>query len=441
MEWWSGHIVAPALPLLGAALGIALLWAKPQWFKIWALVVFALTGLVVTVPSWMAESPLTISYFLRHLILAAGFLTILGHHPDKDTSISLCLTLLFAGLGLGVLAGQDRESSIFLCGIFGLLILAFMRYRRQEWEIPWKAISLLTVGLFSLLVSLTVSEPVRIIMLIIPLAMVWPLLPIQGVFVASVSCLPGTLPPFFAVLLPSLGFHGIINLLPVIPEGVFYLLWMIAIASALYGSLLALSQDSMDLLLAYAHMALGSIIWWYVSVTHSIEPGAVVYLGGLTLVICGLLVASQHLRARFGHLDLTISHGLAHIMPWFSMLFLLFITAAVGLPIFTLFSAFMEMMLGLSSTGAGTLIIILLTWLMASWYFPRLMQQVLFGRLSPSFKASHDLHLDERVSLILLLILLVMIGSAPSHWFLAADTAVSTAQSSFGILQDTLWKR
>jgi NADH:ubiquinone oxidoreductase subunit 4 (subunit M) len=298
-------------------------------------------------------------------------------------------------------------------------------------ETPWKAIGLLAVGLFSLLASLLTSDHVQVMTLLIPLAMMWPLLPVQGAFVASVTCLPGTLPSFFAVLLPSLGFHGINNLLPFIPEGVLNFLWVVAIVSALYGSLLALSQDSMDTLLAYAHLALGSILWWYVSVTHTMAPGALVYLGGLSLAICGLFVADHHIRTRFGHLDLTISHGLAHIMPWFSTLFVLFITAAVGLPIFTIFSGFMEMMLGLSSTRAETLVFILLTWLMASWYFPRLMQQVLFGRLSPSFQAGHDLHIDERVSLILLLALLVTLGIAPSHWFEAADQAVSISQVSF----------
>ena len=441
MEWWSGPIlVALALPLLGAALGM-ILWSKPQSFKILALVVFALTGLVVTVSFWMSEAPLTISHFLMHLIPAAGFLTILGHHTDKETSISLSLTLLFAGLGLGVVAEQGHAGSIFLCGIFGLLILAFLRHRRLGCETPWKAISLLTVGILSLLVSLLTSDQFQVMALLIPLAMMWPLMPVNGAFVASVSCLPGMLPAFFAVLLPSLGFHGINTLLPFIPEGVLNLLGMVALISALYGSLLALSQDSMDTLLAYAHLALGSILWWYVSVTHSMTPGAVLYASGLSLVICGLLIANQHIRTRFGHLDLTISHGLAHSMPRFSTLFVLLITAAVGLPIFTIFSAFMEMMLGFTFSGAGTLVIILLTWLMASWYFPRLMQQVLFGRLSRAFKAGQDLHIDERVSLILLLALLVMLGMTPSHWFGAADPAVSTGHLSFNISQDAIWKR
>jgi NADH:ubiquinone oxidoreductase subunit 4 (subunit M) len=87
--------------------------------------------------------------------------------------------------------------------------------------------------------------------------------------------------------------------------------------------------------------------------------------------------------------------------------------------------------LNLSAIPAGSLIIILLTWLLASWYFPRLMQQVLFGPLAPRFKAAPDLHLDERFSLILLLVLLVMLGIVPSDWFGGADPVSSIGQLSF----------
>lgn len=430
MPWWSGQILTLAIPLLGAALG-TIWWGKPQIFKMWGLLVIGLTWVIVAMPSFMSETPPTTSLFFIHLILLGGFLTILGHHSNKETSISLCLTLLFTGLGLGFVASQGPSSSIFLCGIFGLLILTFIRHRRQDWNIPWKAIGVLTVGLLSLLISMMTPDHIRVMALLIPLAIVWPLLPIHGAFIASVSCLPGTLPAFLAVFLPSLGFHGIITLLPVIPEGMWNLLWILALGSALYGSFLACSQNSMNTLLAYAHMALGAILWWCVAVTQGIGPGAVAYVAGLSLVICGLLLASQSVQVRFGHLDLSLSHGLAHSMPWLSTLFVLFITAALGLPIFVLFSAFMTMLLNITSRPAGSFMIILLTWLMSSWYFPRLMQQVLFGRLAPSCKSGHDLHIDERFSLILLLALLVMLGLVPAHWFGAADPAVPIEHLSF----------
>lgn len=441
MEGWSGHVlIALVLPWLVAALG-TFFRSNPRMFKTVSLVGIALTWMVITLPFWMSDAPASLSFFLLHLILGAGFLTILGHHPDKDTSISLWMTLLFTGLGTGVLAGPDRAGSLLLCAMFVLLILAVIRHRREDREIPWKAVGLFTAGFVSLLVSFMTSDHIRIMTLLIPLAMIWPLLPVHGAFVASLSCLPGTLPPFLAVLLPSLGFHGLATLLPDIPEGALNLLWLAAIAGTLYGSLLALRQDSMEMVLAYAHLALGSIVWWYVTVTQSVTPGAMIYLGGLNLVICGLLLAAQHLRARFGHVDLSVSHGLARIMPWFSTLFVLFITAAVGLPLFTLFSAFMDMLFGVSSAQGAMLAIVLAAWLMASWYFPRLMQQVLFGRLSSFCRTGRDLHLEERGSLILLLALLIILGITPSDWLVgAANQAVSTEQVSFDLSQDDIWK-
>ncbi len=432
-------LIIMAIPFLGAALG-TIFWSKPTLFKTWGLLVITATWLGVAVPSWMSDTPTTISLFLIHLILSTGFLTILGQHPNKETPISLCLMLLFTGLGLGYMVSPGPSGSIFLSGILGLLILALIRHRRQGRETSWYALGILAVGIISLLVSVVVPDPIRIMALLLPLAIVWPLLPVQGAFVSSLTCLPGPLPAFLAVLFPGLGFYGITNLLPVIPEGALTLVCVVAIGSALYGSLLALSQDSMDRLLAYAQMALGAILWWYMALTQSVAQGTVPYLAGLSLVICGLLLASQQIRTRFGHLDLHASHGLAHIMPCFSTLFVLLITAAIGFPMFTLFSSFMEMLLRLSSFPVGNLMMILLVWLMASWYFPRLMQQVLFGHPSPRYQAGDDLRVSEQLSLVLLLALLVTLTIMPSHWFGSTDPAVQTVQPSFGILQGGIWK-
>lgn len=436
MEWWPEQaIFVMAIPLLGGAIG-ALFWSKPQSFKIWGLLVTSTTWLIVVISSWMSDAPLTLSYFLMHLILAAGFLTILGQHPYKETPISYCLILLFTGLGVGYVTSEGHAGSIIFGGILGLLILALLRHRRPDRDVPRYAIGVLALGILSLVLSFVYADPFRIFILLIPLAIAWPLLPVQAAFVASVSCLPGMLPAFLAVLLPSVGFYGMTSVLPVLPEGAVNLLWIVALVSALYGSLLALSQDCMDSLLAYAHMALGAILWWYLAVAQSVGQGAVAYLGGLSLVICGLLIASQFIRARFGYLDLGTFHGLARTMPCLSTLFVLFITAAVGVPIFTIFSAFMKMMLGLPASYVGSLAMILLTWLMASWYFPRLMQQILFGPLSPQCKVGHDLHAYECFSLILLLVLLVMLGIVPEHWFGTADATVHMVRFSF---QGDIW--
>ncbi|MDT7043373.1 proton-conducting transporter membrane subunit [Candidatus Nitronereus thalassa] len=435
MEWWSVQaMLMMATPVLGAALG-TIFWSRPQAFKICGLLMITTTWLIVTVPLWMSGLPWNFSFFFMHLIILTGLLTILGQPPNKEASISFCLILLFTGLGLGYVASQGPSTQIVLSGIFGLLILMFIRHGGQSREIPWFAIGILVMGILALFLSLVLPDSIRTLTLLVPLIIVWPLLPVHKVFVASASQLPGMVPAFLAVLLPSLGLYGFINLLPVIPDSLFNLLWVLAIGSAIYGSFLALAQDSMDTLVAYAHMTLGAIVWWYAAVTQSVTPGAVGFLVGLNLVMCGLLLGNHCIWTRFGHIDLQISHGLARIMPRFSTLFVLFITAALGLPFFTIFSAFMEMMLGIASPPVKSLVVILLAWLMASWYFPRLMQQVLFGHPSPGTRSGHDLHHYEQVSLILLLALLIILGMAPSDWFGIADPSISLVQLSLGISQ------
>ncbi len=441
MEWSSmGTFVVIAIPVLGAALGTTW-WSKPQAYKLWGLLVLTITWLIATVTFSMSETPSTSSLFFMHLVFSAGFFTILAQHPNKETPISICLILLFAGLGIGYLTNEGDTGSIVLCGIFGLLILVLFRHRRQEHETPWFAIGALSLGILALFFSVGASEPLRTLARLIPLIMIWPLLPVQGVFIASVSFLPGTLSAFLAVLLPSLGLHGITNLLPVIPEYVLSLLGMLALASAIYGSLLALGQNSMDRLLAYAHIALGAILWWYVATTQSVASGAVVYLASLSLVISGLLIVSQSIRTRFGPLDLNHTHGLAHSMPQLSTLVVLFITAALGLPFFTLFSSFMEMMLNVPSISMVGMGLILLTWFMASWYFPQVMQHVLFGHPSRKIQNAHDLHVYELFSLIVVLALLVMLGMVPSHWFGTKPPASQIAHLSVERSQEGPWKR
>ncbi|MEX0828832.1 MAG: proton-conducting transporter membrane subunit [Nitrospirales bacterium] len=436
--WLEQAFIVMAIPLLGAVIG-TFFWSKPQAFKIWGLLVVITTWLAVAVHPSMSDAPSSISIFLIHMILLAGFLTILGQHPNKEAPISLCLALLFTGLGIGFLLSEGHAGSIMLGAILGLLIVSLVRHRRLDRDIHWSAMSLLALGILSLILSMVYSGPYRIFMLLLPLVLVWPLWPLQAAFVSSVSCLPGMLPAFLAVLLPSVGFYGFTHLLPVLPAAAFDFLWVFAIASALYGSLLALSQDSVDTLLAYAHSALGAILWWYVAVTQSVGPGTLSYLTGLNLVICGLLLASLYIRLRFGSLDLQGSHGLAHTMPTLATLFVLFITAALGLPVITLLSAFMKMMLDIPSSHTGSLVLVLLSWLLASWYFPRLMQQVLFGPVSPQCQAGGDLHVQERLSLILLLVVLVALGMAPFHWFGVVDSTVHAWHYSFEIAQDGRW--
>ena len=66
-------------------------------------------------------------------------------------------------------------------------------------------------------------------------------------------------------------------------------------------------------------------------------------------------------------------------MPRFATVFSLLVMAAVGLPPFGLFSAYVAMLLRASATISWGLMVILFTWFLASWYLFRMMQRLLFG--------------------------------------------------------------
>ena len=267
-------------------------------------------------------------------------------------------------------------------------------------------------------------------------ALMLPLFPLHGVYVAVLTRLPGYLPLCLAVLLPPAGFYGLTGLFPKMPEEFLGIVRLLALFGALYGSLKALVQVRVTHLLAYAGLAFYSILWWYLAVTGTYTPQAVVYTSAVALVTGGLLLAWHRVQVRYGDLDLNRIGGLARSMPRFATLLALLVMAAVGLPPFGLFSSFMEMLLTPPITMSWDLIIILLAWLAASWYLFGLMQRLLFGQHRPGL-IYEDLSHAEAISLALVLLVLLTLGVFPYSFFESG-----TLPNGYGTAMEIhLWKK
>src|SRR3989449_702413 len=197
-------------------------------------------------------------------------------------------------------------------------------------------------------------------------ALMIPLFPLHGVYVAALTRLPGYLPMCLAILLPTVGLYGLMGLLPEMPAEFLKGVSVLALFGALYGSLKALVQFRVSHLLAYAGLAFFSILWWYLAVTGTSTPQAAVYTCAVALVIGGLFLAWHRVQVRYGDLDLNQIGGLARPMPRFAILLSLLVMAAVGLPPFGLFSGYMAILLHPSIVISWDLMVILLTWLARS---------------------------------------------------------------------------
>src|SRR2546425_12980640 len=146
-------------------------------------------------------------------------------------------------------------------------------------------------------------------------ALMIPLFPLHGVYVAALTRLPGYLPMCLAILLPAAGLYGLTGLLPEMPAECLRGVSVLALFGALYGSLKALVQFRVSHLLAYAGLAFFSILWWYLAVTGTSTPQAAVYTSAVALVIGGLLLAGHRVQARDGDLDLNQIGGAGGAPP------------------------------------------------------------------------------------------------------------------------------
>ena len=414
MAGWLHLPLLVGIPSVGAALGFVF-WSRPRVLKGWALLVsLASLGALAALPEQPAAS--ITGLLLPVLLPTAAFLSLLGQPPHEDNRAAWIVTLLLLGLGSGVMVSRDGIGLILLALILVLLGTLIHRYRAMSVYHPWQGIGTYGFGVICLVASLAASGPVSAVALAAACATLLPLVPFHGGYVAALAGLPGNLPAFLAFLLPALGFRGMLDLLPVMPEGAGTALAALGLAGAFYGSLKALAQSRVRSLLAYANLSFFSMLWWYVAVTGTMPDHATVYTVGVGLVTSGLLLAWYAIRARYGDMDLCAIHGLALPMPRFAVLFTLLALAALGLPPFGVFSGFLGMLLSPSLPLSGGLMVIVVAWLAASWYFVDLVQRLVFGRHRSELRYQ-DLSRAETVSLLIIVIMLTVLGIAPARLF------------------------
>ena len=114
-----------------------------------------------------------------------------------------------------------------------------------------------------LLVALTGVLDVSSVALVVACATVLPLVPFHKGYVAALTELPGNLPAFLAVVLPVIGFHGLMAVLPEFTTGLRDAVKILALVGMVYGSLKALIQSRAASVVAYGGVAFLSLLWWY----------------------------------------------------------------------------------------------------------------------------------------------------------------------------------
>ena len=416
------------IPLLGAALSPAF-WAHPHRLMAWSVGVCAVSlGSLMGFAGFLTTPPEGL-LLLFLLPLAAG-MSLLGQPHHKDHRASWVLTLLFLSLGLGALTSQPVVGKLFLLAIHGFVIVLLYRHHTPLWPISWWGLGAYTLGALCLLLTLVAAPPLSSMAALLACTILLPVIPFHDGHLTALTRLPGNLPSFMVLLFPALGLHSLAPLAATLPEPVVWTMSFLALAGTVYGAIKALAQSRVRLLLAYSSLSFFSMLWWCVVTSRSATPRAALFVGAVGLVMCGLLVAWQIIRTRYGDdVDPQAISGLASTMPQYAVLLSLLALAAMGLPPFGVFAGFMGLLLSSTAAFSAGIVVLVCAWLAASWYILALVQGLLFGARRTDLRHA-DLLQTELVALIILVLTLLALGVTPITFFGPDRTTPTTGAHS-----------
>jgi len=368
----SRHFKAGALPV--AVFDLLVVAAALFIVLGWILIYANAHGRSIRLPAWVIALQVRLYLFLINRL----YLDALAVRIDQ------CCTRL---------ASRLNASTLFpyIMGVAALVALLSMSALPESLSLP-KVIHFLVV------------------------ALILPLFPLHGLYVAAMVRSRGYIAIGLTLLMPAAGLYGMTELLSGVSAEFLTGIRMLSLFGALYGSLKALAQPRVTSLLAHTGVAFYSVLWWHAAGTGTVSTQALVYAVSVILVIGGLLLTTSRLRARYGGEAVDRIGGLARPMPRFAVLMTLLTMAAIGLPPFGFFSGSVGILLRPSVAISWELIIIVFTRFAASFYLFRLMQRILFGPHSADIPYE-DFNRSEGVALLIVLLMLVVIGLLPYGLF------------------------
>ena len=328
------------------------------------------------------------------------------------------MTLLFLGLGLGILTSQHVVGQIALVVLLGLITFLLYWHHNPFWPRSWWGIGAYGLGTLCAGLAAIASPPVSSLASLLACAILLPLVPFHQGYVTALTRLPGSLPSFIVLLLPAIGLHSLAAVIPTVPDVAVSTMTILALVGALYGSVKALAQSRVRLLLAYGSLSFFSMLWWFVAVSRTVTPQAAVFLGAVALVTSGLLLAWQVVRTRYGDdVDPQAISGLVlarcrnspscsrswRWRPWAC-------PRSGSSPASWVCSS------PSSLTSSAALLVMVIAWLAASWYILDMVQRLLFGRQRSDLRYE-DLRPAEFASLLIVVLIVIALGVAPVSLF------------------------
>jgi len=223
-----------------------------------------------------------------------------------------------------------------------------------------------------------------------------------------------------AGVLLKMGGYGFIRFsIGILPEASFYfspLIMILSVVAIIYTSLVALAQTDMKKLIAYssvAHMGMVTIGIFIVN-SQGLE-GAMIQMISHGVVSAALFLCVGVIYDRMHTRDIAFYGGLVNKMPQYSVVFMIFMLASVGLPGTSGFIGEFLIIIGAFKFNTFVALFAASGIILGAIYMLYLYKNIIFGLLiNEKLKDICDLNNREKIILYPLIVMVIIIGVFPN---------------------------
>ena len=233
-----------------------------------------------------------------------------------------------------------------------------------------------------------------------------------------------------AILLKMAGYGFIrfsLGLFPIASDLFTPLIYLLSIIAIIFTSLIALMQEDMKKLIAYSSVAhMGFVTLGIFTLTQQGIEGSIIQMISHGLVSAALFLCVGVIYDRMHSRLIKTYGGIVSIMPKYSVLFMLFTLAALGLPGTSGFIGEFLILMGVFKDNFLVAVIASLGVIISAAYMLSLYKRVIFGKMTnKDLEKLIDLNKSEYFILISLAVPTLFFGFYPEPLFNTIEVSVN----------------
>jgi NADH-quinone oxidoreductase subunit M len=392
--------------------------------------------LVALIASWHLTIA-TKSYYLGFLVTEFGMLGVFLSQNWTLFYIFWEITVIPLYFLIGRWGGPRRQAASLNFALYALIgsacmLVSLLALSQYDLHSPEAFITTLPEAIHSLPIT---AQILVLLGFLVGFGIFIPLFPLHGWLTTAHIEAPSSVSMLLSGLLVNMGAYGLLRIFPSLPDATFalqpYLLSLGAL-SILYPSLLAWRQHTMNATLTYASFSqMGMVLLSMSTLTEAGWSGAIFTMMAQGLIYPSLFLLTGGLFERTQTFNINHYGALLSPMPRFSLLLILSLFAASGLPGGVAFIATIYVFISCFETWPWLVLVLGISVIIKANY----LLSIISALLSVSTKAPRphlvDLRSNELIASGLLVSFILGLGCLPSFWLTLSTASIKLTQTHF----------